>query len=65
MKWDHEYYFTHEGVIDLTKVREECDKRRRGDSYKGPESSIIHFHKITQDCDPSLTDHEEYVPDGS
>jgi hypothetical protein len=59
-KFDHHYFFTHDGTIDLAKIREECEKRRRGDAYKDPESSIIHFHKVTSDCDPGLTDHEEY-----
>jgi hypothetical protein len=63
LKWHHEYYFTHDGKFDLAKIRGTCEIARRGDTYNKPSSSIIHFHRFTQDCDPSLTDHEEYVPE--
>jgi hypothetical protein len=60
MKFDHEYYLTQtDGTIDLAKIREECDKRRRGDAYKEPESSRIHFHKHDESC--TASDHEEYT----
>lgn len=61
-EYDHEYYFTHDGKIDLAKIREECEKRVQGDYYNDPATSLIHFHKFATDCDRDTQDHEEYRP---
>jgi hypothetical protein len=57
-EWGHEYFLFDRSQIDLAKIREECERRRRGDVRNDPESCIIHLHGSQQPCEGR--DHEEY-----
>jgi hypothetical protein len=58
-KWSHEVYGGP--GIDMGKVREDAHRLQRGDSYKGPESTLVHFHRYEEPCEGR--DHTKYEID--
>jgi hypothetical protein len=52
---DHHYFQINE-LTDLTPTRTQAEKRRR--DKRGPECSVIHFHKSTEPCKGNK--HEAY-----
>lgn len=45
----HQYY-SDPKHLDLAKMREEAERRARGDYYDDAEPSMIHFHKAGEWC---------------
>jgi hypothetical protein len=47
---DVEYYVGAAGNYDLFKMRDEAERRQRGDYHNKPASSKLHFHKAGEEC---------------
>jgi len=54
----HEYYYYDPTVLDLGKMREECELRARGDTYLKPTPSRLHFHKYDEKCNGKCETYE-------
>jgi hypothetical protein len=61
-EFDHEVYYGDPKTLDLGKMREEAERRSRGDAYKKPESTQIHHHKLGEPCKGH--DHEQWGAHG-
>lgn len=46
----HHYYYYDPKILDLSKMRDECERRAEGDYYKDSEDSVIHYHKASEEC---------------
>jgi hypothetical protein len=57
-EYNHEVYFGNPSALDLGKMREEAERKQRGDAYKDPESTRIHHHGADTPCEGY--DHEHW-----
>jgi hypothetical protein len=46
----HDVYHPYGGVLDLGKMKEEAERKARGDFYSDPETTTIHFHAADAPC---------------
>jgi hypothetical protein len=47
---DVQYYVGIRDRYDLFKIRDEAERRQKGDYYNDPASSTIHFHVVGEEC---------------
>jgi hypothetical protein len=57
-EFDHEVYYGNKRHDDLAKMREEAERRQRGDSYKKSESTRLHHHGYNESCKDHV--HEQW-----
>jgi hypothetical protein len=46
----HEFYYSNPSKYDLVKMREEAERKSKGDFYAKPESCVIHYHAAGKEC---------------
>lgn len=57
---DHDT-FVIPGITDTAKQMAEATALATGDNYKGPESTIMHYHRFNEDCTPESQKHVTYT----
>ena len=56
---DHDV-FVIPSITDVAKQMAEATVNATGDFYRGPETTIIHYHRFNEDCKPSEQKHAFY-----
>lgn len=58
--YGHQYYVIP-GLTDVSKMREEAERAKRGDYYAQPSRSVLHHHRVREACEGR--EHETFDPE--